>query len=136
MAKTTPSPQAQVLEYFQRLDHPLADVVQALRNILLDTDPALTEHIKWNSPAFYYTGPMQPFAPKEYKRDLVVFNLHKKDRVLLVFPTGARINDASELLQGTFPDGRRTAEFASVQQVAGREQDLRAVVKQWLAGVV
>jgi hypothetical protein len=56
--------------------------------------------------------------------------------VLLVFPTGARINDASELRQGTFPDGRRKAEFASVQQVADREQDLRTVVKQWLAEVV
>jgi len=66
------------------LNHPLKNVVQALRKIVLSVDEEIAEQIKWNSPSFYYTGAMKPFDPKEYKRDIVVFNLHKNDCVLLV----------------------------------------------------
>lgn len=38
------------------------------------------------------------------KRDIVVFNLHKKDQVLLIFPTGAKIKDQSGLLEGEFTE--------------------------------
>lgn len=49
---------------------------------------------------------MKPFDPKEYKRDIVVMNLHK-GKILLVFPTGARINDGTGILEGKYTDGRR-----------------------------
>ncbi|HEV7351181.1 DUF1801 domain-containing protein [Telluribacter sp.] len=134
MAKTgKPTTEAQVLKYFQQLDHPLAEVAEALRKVILAADPTIGEHIKWNSPAFYYTGPMKAFDPKEYKRDLVVFNLHKKDAVLLVFPTGAKVNDPSGILEGTFPDGRKTAKFTHMDEVKKQEKDLQTVVKAWLA---
>jgi len=68
----------QVEAYIQALDHPLKDVVHALRQVIATADEEIGEQIKWNSPSFYYTGEMKPFDPKEYKRDIVVFNLHKK----------------------------------------------------------
>ncbi|GAB3178158.1 DUF1801 domain-containing protein [Telluribacter humicola] len=136
MDKTPKStPEEQVQEYFQQLDHPLVEVVEALRKIILSTDEEVGEHIKWNSPAFYFTGAMEAFDPKEYKRDLVVVNLHKKDAVLLVFPTGAHINDQTGLLQGTYPDGRKTVKFTNLDEVAKQEQSLRWVVKVWLQEV-
>ncbi|UOQ53538.1 hypothetical protein [Hymenobacter cellulosivorans] len=54
--------------------------------------PAVAEQIKWNSPSFYYTGLIAPFDPKEYRRDIVVVNLHR-GHALLVFATDATIPD-------------------------------------------
>ncbi len=126
------TPAEEVAAYFEKSDHPLLEVVQALREIILAADKEVGEQIKWNSPSFYFTGEMQPFDPKEYKRDIVVFNLHKKDSVLLVFPTGATINDPSGLLEGKFPDGRKTAKFTTLEEVKARKEALQAVIKSWL----
>lgn len=124
--------EALVAEYYKKLNHPLTDVVAALREIVLSADPEIGEQIKWNSPSFYFTGTMKPFDPKEYKRDLVVFNLHKKEFVLLVFPTGAKVPDQSGLLEGKFTDGRKVAKFANLDEVKRRSADLKSVVKTWV----
>ena len=124
-----------VADYLNQLDHPLKNVVEALRKIMLATDKEIDEQIKWNSLSFCYTGEMKPFDPKEYKKDIVVFNLHKKELVLLVFPTGARIDDNTGLLEGKFTDGRKTAKFTGLDEVKLREEDLRAVLRQWLQTV-
>ena len=130
-AKKAAAP-ATVAEYMQQLDHPLADVVEALRQIILKTDKEVGEQVKWNSPSFYYTGDMKPFDPKEYKRDIVVFNLHKKEYVLLIFPTGATIKDTTGLLEGKFTDGRRMITITSLKDVKAKEKALQAVIKEWL----
>ena len=124
--------EALVAEYYKKLNHPLTDVVAALREIVLSAHPEIGEQIKWNSPSFYFTGTMKPFDPKEYKRDLVVFNLHKKDFVLLVFPTGGKVPDQSGLLEGKFTDGRKIAKFANLEEVKKRAADLKSVVKTWV----
>ncbi|MCC2546506.1 DUF1801 domain-containing protein [Hymenobacter sp. BT175] len=82
-----------------------------------------------------YSREMPVFDPNEYRRDIVVFNLPKRDCVLLVFPTGARINDPSGLLSGSFTDGRRVAQFTSLAQVQERAADLRAALHAWLRTV-
>jgi len=84
-------------KYIQDLKHPLADVVQALREVILSADTSIGEEVKWNAPTFFYGGPMKPSNPKEYKRYIIVFNLFKKDCIRLVFPSGARVNDQSGL---------------------------------------
>jgi len=121
-----------VADYLNQLDHPLKNVVEALRKIMLATHNEIDEQIKWNSLSFYYTGEMKPFDPKEYKRDIVVFNVHKKDQVLLVFPTGARIPDKTGLLEGKFTDGRKIAKFTSLDEVKSKKDDLKSVVQQWV----
>lgn len=60
-----------VSEYIQKLDAPLSELVEAIRQLILNTNKEIGEQIKWNSPSFYYTGEMQEFNPKEYKRDIV-----------------------------------------------------------------
>ncbi len=59
-------------------------------------------------------------------------NLHKKDIVLLVFPTGARITDDTGLLEGDFPDGRKVAKFSSISDVQLKEDALNSVLIKWL----
>jgi hypothetical protein len=121
-----------VAEYFDQLDHPLKDAVQALRQIILSADPSVGEQIKWNSPGFYYMGEMKPFDPKEYKRDIVVLNLHKKDQVLLIFPTGAKVQDTTGLLEGSFTDGRKMITLRSLADAESKAKDLQQVVSAWL----
>ncbi len=76
---------------------------------------------------------MKPFNPKEYKRYIVVFNLYRKDCIRLVFPRGAKINDASGLLEGDYADGRRLALFYDMGDVASKEKALQPAIKRWLA---
>lgn len=110
-ASTKLSEPDKVDAFMAKLTHPLADVVAALRKIILSTDPTIGEEIKWNAPAFFYTGELPPFNPKEHKRHIVVFNFYRKDCIRLVFPSGARVNDKSGFLEGDYPDGRRLALF-------------------------
>ncbi|MEP6583817.1 MAG: hypothetical protein ABJA90_06110, partial [Ginsengibacter sp.] len=85
MTKLKLTDQALVTEHIQKLDPALGNIVEYIRQVILDTDKMIGERIKWNNPGFYYTGEMKPFDPKEYKRDIIVFNLFK-GRIMLVFP--------------------------------------------------
>ena len=128
-----PSDPEQVAEYMQKLKHPLADAVEALRQIILSADKEIAEEIKWNSPSFYYTGEMQPFDPKEYKRHIIVMNLHKQNQVMLVFPTGAKVNDTTGLLEGNYTDGRRLMIIKDAEDAKAKGKGLQKVIKDWLA---
>ena len=130
---TKQSESAQVDAFVRALKHPLKNLVEELRAIILKADTAIGEEIKWNAPAFFYTGAMADFDPKQHKRHIVVFNLYKKDSVRLVFPSGARIGDTSGLLEGDYADGRRLAQFASLDEVRSRTPALQAAIKSWLS---
>jgi hypothetical protein len=140
VAKTNPdqalsSEPDKVDEYVRALVHPLKAEVEALRAIILSADKThIGEHIKWNHPAFFYIGAMKPFNPKEYKRYIIVSNLHSKEGgVLLVFPSGAKINDTSGLLSGDYTDGRRLVRFYNMDQVNAGKKALIKVIKTWLS---
>ena len=126
---TKPSEPDKVDAYMKSLNHPLSDVVEALRQIILKTDLEIGEEIKWNAPTFFYTGEMKPFNPKEYKRYLVVFNLFKKDCIRLVFWGGAKANDTSGFLEGNYADVRRLAISYTMHDVKSKKKSLQNVVR-------
>lgn len=125
------SSEEHVTQLIQKLEPTAAEIVQRIREIILSTDKEIAEQVKWNSPAFYYTGDMKPFDPKEYKRDIVVLNLHK-GRILLVFPTGAIIPDDTRLLEGNYTDGRRMVTIEDMKDLKTKEKLLQKVIKDWL----
>lgn len=129
---TKPSEPEKVDEFMKKLKHPMLSVLEALRQIILSTDKEIGEEIKWNAPAFFFSGKMKPFNPKEYKRYLIVSNFFKKDCIRLVFPSGARINDTSGLLEGDYSDGRRLAMFYSLKEVKEKEASLKKAIRKWL----
>jgi hypothetical protein len=129
---TKPSQPEKVNAFMKSLEHPLTDVVEELRQIILQTDPEIGEEIKWNAPTFFFTGEMQPSDPKEYRRYLVVFNLFKKDCIRLVFWGGGKVKDTSGLLEGAYADGRRLALFYDMQDVLSKKAVLQEVIKQQL----
>ncbi|MES2418388.1 MAG: DUF1801 domain-containing protein [Bacteroidota bacterium] len=118
-------------EYISNLKTEIGATVQYLRQVILNTDLEIAEQIKWNSPSMYYKGEMEPFDPKTYKRDLVVFNLHK-DRIILIFPTGNKINNPTGLLEGNYADGRRIVNFKNLNDAKLKEKDLQNAIKEWL----
>ncbi|WP_162601611.1 DUF1801 domain-containing protein [Occallatibacter savannae] len=118
--------------FMRTLTHPLANVVEALRRIILSADREIGEEIKWNAPAFFFSGEMKPFNPKEHKRHVVVFNLHQKDCVRLVFLSGARVDDKSGLLEGDYTDGRRLALFHNTEEVKSKRTALLSVIRKWI----
>ncbi len=74
---------------------------------------------------------MKSFNPKEYKREIAVFNLFK-GRIMLVFPSGAKVNDTSGLMEGDYKDGRRLMIFKDMADVQSKEKALQKVIKTWL----
>jgi hypothetical protein len=135
MAKSTKlTDTQQVTEHIKNLEPEIGKIVQHLRKFILSIGKEIGERIKWNNPSFYYTGEMKAFDPKEYKREIAVFNLFK-NRIMLVFPGGAKVNDKSGLLEGDYKDGRRTIVFKDLKDVKAKEKDLQAVIKTWLTMV-
>jgi hypothetical protein len=125
------SDEAQVTAHIQKLDPSLAEIVETIRQFILKISPEIGERIKWNSPSFYFTGAMKPFDPKEYKREIAVFNLFK-GRIMLVFPSGAKVMYDSGLLTGDYADGRRLVIFKDLADVKSKEFALQKVVLEWL----
>ena len=74
---------------------------------------------------------MREFDPKEYKRDIIVMNLFK-DRIMLVFPSGGKVNDKSGLLEGHYKDGRRISIFKDLSDVEEKQKALQKIIKDWL----
>lgn len=130
MAKT------QTIEnYLRTLDGPVLETVAVLRKIFAETSTDLAEQIKWNSISFYYTGPMKAFDPKEYKRDIVVFNLYKKEAVRLIFPTGTRLKDPDSVLEGSYTDGRRLLTIKDAATAKKLSGAIRQLVLNWIETV-
>jgi len=74
---------------------------------------------------------MKPFDPKEYKREIIVMNLFK-ERIMLVFPSGAKVKDKSGLLEGDYKDDRRITIFKDIKDLKSKEKLLQSVIKKWL----
>lgn len=99
-----PSDHELVTSHIKKLDTEFGKIIETIRQIILGTDKEIGERIKWNNPSLYYTGEMKPFDPKEYKREIIVFNL-LKNRIMLVFPGDAKVNDTTGFPEGDYKDG-------------------------------
>ena len=129
-SKIIPSQKEAVDAYMKKLKHPMKEVAQLLREIILDAGKTVGEEIAWNAPSFYYTGKIKPFAPKEYKRFIAGMNFFKKDCLRIIFLKGVLANDKTGLLEGDYKDGRRLALFHNIEEVKARKKDLQKIVKE------
>lgn len=135
-AKSTRATDAEAVnEFFRTLKHPLAALAGEVRKAILAADRSVGEEIKWNAPAFFYTGAMEPFDPKEYRRHLVVFNFYRKDCLRLVFWHGDKAEDKSGWLEGSYPDGRRLASLSSQADLIKKKKALHSALKAQLGNI-
>jgi hypothetical protein len=122
----------QVSAHIQKLEPEIGKIIETLRQIILNADVQISERIKWNNPSFYYSGEMKPFDPKEYKREIIVMNLHK-NRIMLVWPSGAKIKFNTGLLEGDYTDGRRLIIFKDMDDVLSKKKELQEAIKEWIS---
>jgi len=126
MAKATESVEA----YLAKLEHPLKDGILALRKTILDSNPQITEHIKWNAPSFCYGGD-----------DRITFRIPPKGKseIQLIFHRGAKSKDSagfkfvdpSGLVEWAAND-RGIVTFKKADEIAARMPKLVKLVKAWL----
>jgi hypothetical protein len=123
------SPSADVEQYLAELEHPLKEGVLRLRAAILASDPAITEHVKWNAPSFRYGG-----------EDRVTFRLQPRGRLQLIFHRGAKVradtagfvfDDPSGLMTWPAPD-RAVIDFPDLAAVSAREAQVVALVGRWM----
>ncbi len=122
----------QVNLHIQKLEPALAETIEYIRQIILATDKAIADRIKWNNPSFYYSGEMKPFDPKEYKREIIVMNLFK-GRIMLIWPSGAKLTNIDNILEGNYTDGRRLLHLNNLQDVKLKESNLKKLILEWIS---
>lgn len=116
--------------FLAALEHPPKREIVALRRILLGTDPAITEEIKWNAPSFRTSQHFATMQLRSKEAVRLILHLGAKKREL---PRGA-IADPHGLLEWLGPD-RAIVGFRSAAELAAGEAALVAIVRQWLRQV-
>lgn len=117
-----------VTDFIENLDHPLKDEVELLRTIILAVDEGITEQIKWKAPSFCYQG-----------QDRITLNLHKNDRILIVFHRGAKakasqsfiFEDSTGLLEWVSAD-RALLTFRDKADIEDKQAALTNIVSRWI----
>ena len=107
--------------------HPLQEVVDALRGLILRASKEIQEEVKWNSPSF------------RIREHFATLQLRKPDVVQLIFHTGAKprpeilplsIEDPQGLMKWLGPD-RAQVSLRSAEHLRQNEQALTALVREW-----
>ena len=106
--------------------------VEALRKLILDAEPNLQEHIKWNAPSYVFGG-----------EDRITFNLfNKEEAVKLILHMGAMrkedknaapvLKDDTGLIVWS-SDIRGILSFRNLEDIQTKSIQLGQIIKQWLA---
>jgi len=108
-----------IVEYLETLEHPLRAAIDEVRAAISGADPEIVEIVKWNAPTFTWRG--------EY---LATIHVKETRRVMVIFHNALTPMVSNDLLEGTYPDGRRMVYLENLTDVRERSADLRDVVNQ------
>ena len=118
-------------EFLNDLPEDRRQQVEALRSIIKSVNPALTEHIKWNSPSYVLDG-----------EDRITFNMHYSDQTMILLHMGATrkenkkadpiMNDETGLIKWN-SDIRGTLAFSSLDDITNSQADIIKVLTAWLS---
>ena len=104
--------------WMKATQHPLKDVIEAVRRAILAADKRVGECMKWKSPTFTYEG------------NIASINPNTKKKVSLMFHRGAKIPGNHPRLVGGGSTVRYMY-FESKADVKAQTKDLRAVIRAW-----
>jgi len=103
-----------------RYNNPMRDVVQRLRQIMLQSDERLEECIKWQTPTFVYKGYLASFYPKP------------TSVATLIFHTGRSIPGVFRHLDIAGQEGL-ALRVVSIAEAEEHRDELERVVASWIA---
>ncbi len=106
-------------EYMAKLDNPLKELWEEIRQIVLYANPGMSEDIKWGAPTFIYKG------------NLATFNPRAKKFVNLTFHTGALIDDPASVLEGDAKEAR-VFRVSNAGELHEKSEGLKRVVQNWV----
>ena len=106
--------------FMELLEHPLKDVVEAVRQII-KSNSRLSERIKWAAPSYHLDN-----------TDLLTFNLRQAKGVMLVFHHITIVSIKSDLLEGDYKD-RRLMYFTDLADVETKKPELDRILKEYIA---
>ena len=106
--------------------------VDALRDLILKTQPQLQEHIKWNAPSYVLDGDDRITFNLINKQQLVKIILHM-DVIRKENKKGAPLMQNDSGLIEWSSDIRGTITFASMEDVTSNLTLLQKIIKDWLA---
>jgi hypothetical protein len=130
MAKRAVRLQPDVTALVSALKHRSEAVITALRRLVLDVDPRIEEHVKWNAPSFAVG-----------EADFATFHLRSKTGLQVVLHLGAKprpdarvrteVPDPAGLLVWRGAD-RAIVTFTDLADVEEKRQAFTAIVGRWL----
>jgi hypothetical protein len=115
--------------YLEALEHRHKPAIEALRRLIHDAVPGLTERIKWNAPSF-----------GKGEDDRITMRLHPGDRLQLILHRGAkagaddlfRFEDPDKLITWAAPD-RGVVTFVDADDLADKSAALTEILRRWVA---
>lgn len=124
-----PNQSPEIDRFIAALDHPMAANIAGLRLAILASNPAITEHIKWNAPSFLIDGD-----------DRVTFRLPSKGGFQMIFHRGVRVRDSTGftftdptgLMRWAAPD-RATVTLPDTAALEGATATIVSLVGRWMA---
>lgn len=128
--KTSQDSPVAVDALLMQLQHPQTALIEAIRQVVLASDPSISEGVKWNAPSFALG---EYFATVHLRSKVgigLILHLGAKKRVLPA--TGLQITDPDGLLKWLAAD-RAQLEFRDVADLAQKNVALQAVIRQWLS---
>ena len=127
---TTADTSLAVDAFMAELSHPHKSAVAALREVILATDPAIAEGVKWNAPSFRTSGYFATTHLRAKTGIGLILHLGAKPRDLDALP----LDDPQGLLTWLAKD-RALVSLADVNDVRDKAMALQALLRQWLAHV-
>ena len=115
--KIKPTDEEQVIDWMNKLEHPLKAEIDAVRKIIKESDNTIHERIKWNASSYYTSA------------DIVTFNHRATEHVHLIFHHPAIVKIKSTLLEGDYKD-RRMVYLPDMKAVKANKKELQRIVKE------
>jgi uncharacterized protein YdhG (YjbR/CyaY superfamily) len=115
--KLKPTDEEQVEEWMNNLEHPLKAEINAVRQIIKESNSDIKERIKWNAPSYYTSA------------DIVTFNHRATDHVHLIFHHPTIVKIKSPLLEGDYKD-RRMLYLPDMKAVKANKKELQRIVNE------
>lgn len=119
----------EVSHFLSEQNHPLIDLINQLRGVILDTACGLEENIKWNGPNFHVANEdritMKIFPPKQIQ---LIFHRGAKKQTQ---PDQKLISEHSGLLQWKEND-RAILSLKTVEDLSKHQSEIQEIVKDWI----
>jgi hypothetical protein len=126
---TTSDTSEAVDAFMSKLEHPSKDLLQAIRETILDAAPGISEGVKWNAPSF---RTHEYFATTNLReKEGIGVILHLGAKVRKGGPVGVDVQDAAQLLKWHAPD-RASIRFASASDFRAKKAAFATIVRRWI----